>query len=61
MRLDQYRYFHCKHCGHKVRFGRRECGACYQDTPIYNHVSFWLMPVMLLLFALLTSLVVAAE
>lgn len=60
MRLDQQRYFHCKHCNHKLRFGRPDCGACYQRTPIYNRVSFWLMPVMLLLFALLTSLVVSA-
>lgn len=60
MRLDQQRYFHCKHCSHKLRFGRRECGACYQHTPVYNRFIFWLVLVLLLTVSPLTSLVVAA-
>jgi len=56
MPLDQKRFFHCRHCGHKMRFGRHECGACYQPAAFQNRYGFWFAVVLAVLVATLAIL-----
>ena len=50
------RLFRCTHCGHRLRFGQRDCGACYQATPWINRYGFWLCALAALV---VTALIVA--
>ena len=55
MSVSSRRFFSCQSCGHKVRFGRNECGACYQPTPIINQSWFWLLILAAVLLLLVAS------
>ena len=35
------RLFRCSSCNHKVRFGAKRCGYCYQDTFFLNRKGTW--------------------
>ncbi|WP_224814997.1 hypothetical protein [Hasllibacter sp. MH4015] len=35
------RLFRCALCGHRLRFGSSQCGACWSRTPLYNRVGFY--------------------
>ncbi len=36
-----HRYFRCRYCNHRLRFGAHECGSCYQPTQMANRVPTW--------------------
>lgn len=37
--MSTMRIFHCD-CGHKMRFGARDCGRCHAPTRVYNRNMF---------------------
>ncbi len=41
MSLRSHRYFKCRYCNHKLRFGAQQCGSCYQPTQMINRVPTW--------------------
>lgn len=45
------RLFHCTYCGHKLRFRQTACSQCYQPTPYYNRLRFWLILALAVLAA----------
>ncbi|MCT4369436.1 hypothetical protein CLG85_003385 [Yangia mangrovi] len=41
MSVRSHRYFKCRYCNHKLRFGAHQCGSCYQPTQMINRVPTW--------------------
>lgn len=35
------RFYSCRRCGYKMRFGTTRCSDCWEKAPIYNHKAFW--------------------
>ena len=44
------RIFTCRDCGHKMRFGRSVCGACYSEKSFYQKPFFVFMVLSLVVF-----------
>ena len=42
------RLFRCRDCGHRLRYGARNCGKCGHPTPDQNQVAFVAYPALVL-------------
>jgi len=52
-----FRFFTCRFCGHKLRYGASRCGACHQPTQVLNRR--WPLAVAIPLVAFLVLLLLS--
>lgn len=55
-----HRFFTCE-CGHKLRFGAKQCGKCYWDTPPWNRQWFWLFAATVIISTLALAVTVVVS